>query len=342
MLQVLPVPGPSFLQGEPVTSNSCDGIYVLEDGAGLINNRLTLDDPTAVCNISDVLTGTTSGAQAVIGAELVGAGTVERAWVAADTYPAVVLDGSTTDNNHFMWLTAPGTERHGGIAGDGVVIAPTSPGHGIAILDDYTRLEWIEVTDWSSNSGGSFDGINIMADQVLLNAVIVHDDGHGSEVNSDANGINLELSNMSATVRNALVYDVARSGITIHQASGAILTIENSTVYRCAVQDNSPANFGCIGTRAAAGSSINVTHSIAISTAGSDFFHTGASVGTWVGAGYNISGDTTAPGMAAQVSILPDAALKSIAQRLRGPAPGARGPQPVAPVSNHSPACISM
>jgi len=204
----------------------------------------------------------------------------------------VVIDGSITDADHYMHLTAAEGQRHRGTAGTGAKIEPTSAGHAIGILDNYTRVEWMEITDWSTDTAGSYDGVNIQADNALVQYMLIHDDGNGSASNSDANGITLELSNMTATVRNSIVYNIARSGISIHNISGAELNVENCTVFQCTQDDSLSGSYGNVGRYGGSGT-VNAVNVISMDAdgGGADFFGS-----TWGASSNNISSDTTAPG----------------------------------------------
>jgi len=59
----------------------------------------------------------------------------------------IQIMGSTTDSSHYMWLTVAPGQRHSGIEGTGAVLdALDVAGNGIIIDDDYTVVQWLEVT----------------------------------------------------------------------------------------------------------------------------------------------------------------------------------------------------
>jgi hypothetical protein len=205
----------------------------------------------------------------------------------------VVISGSTTDAKRYMQLTVAASQRHDGKAGTGVILKPGAAGHAIEILDDHTRIGWLEITDWSSGTANSYDGINIQADQVLVEGVIVHDDGARSVSNPDCNGITLEADGKQATVRNSIVYHVARSGITIHNTPNATLAVESCTVWSCAEHDNAPTGYGCVGNYGSSTSSLTAVNVIAMGAqnGGADFFGALSSASKT-----NLSSDGTAPG----------------------------------------------
>jgi hypothetical protein len=224
----------------------------------------------------------------------------------------VVLSGSTVDEEHYRILTVAQGARHQGLAGTGVVIRPTMAGNGISVHEDYARIEWLEVTDWTTDSGGSYDGINIRAQNVLVQYVIVHDDGHGVVANSDAGGIQLERDQGSATVRNSVVYNVARIGIGTHSASNTVLEIENSTTYGCVQADNSPDSYGCISARGD-NSVVHATNVIALNAGGLlDFFVATGAGASFGSSDYNLSSDASSPGDNSIDAAIPAEVLVSV------------------------------
>ncbi len=261
-----------FEPGELITGPGCVGTYVAENATSKPTLRMTLDGYTGTCNQGDVLVGFNSNAQAIF-ESVITTGVIERAILYDDaTFTEnVVIEGSTTDPQHYMHITVAPESRHDGTAGTGVVINPPGTGHGIQILDKYTIVEWVEITDWTDDTPNpSHDGINIQATGVLVQNVIVHDDGHDAsgipENDSDANGIIIELNDISATVRNSIVYNLARHGIGIHDAQRATLTVENCTVLRCVQLDDNPGNYGCVGSTKVntGGSRVHVYNTIAM------------------------------------------------------------------------------
>ena len=322
ILSVSPVPGVNFQPGERVVGPGCTGTYVPENAASITKLKLTMDDYTGDCVDGDVLVGQVSGATAVFH-KIVVTGTRERAVLHKDSVftENVVIDGSTTDAQHYMHITVAPTSRHRGVEGTGVVIDPPGSGHGILILDDFTVVDGVEVTDWTnSTEAGSHDGISISATGVVVENVIVHDDGHGTELDSDANGIALTLGSFSATVRNSIVYNIARLGIGIHQAAGATMTVENCTVFRCVQEDGLPDNYGCVGiTRVEnSGAKMHVYNTIAMGAdpqSRGDFVMGGG--GSWGITESNMSSDSTAPGQDlmdpnALVNLVPEEQFVSI------------------------------
>lgn len=294
----------SFTPGETVTSASCSGVFVAPDDAGTNGPRMSLDGVTGTCAADELLTGESSGATATF-KDLCFEGVIEEGRLFRDSAfgDNVVIAGSTTDAGHFMRLTVAPGQRHNGLPGGGAVLAPVAAGHGILIQDDFTQVSWVEITDWTTDSGGSFDGINIKANNVLVENVIIHRDGHGAELNSDANGVTLERDDMTATVRNSLIFAVARSGIAIWNVGGATLYVENCTTFRCVREDPSAATNGCIvvnGDMNKAESVLIAKNVIAmdaeIEPGGLDFFAGDNGVFDLTNSSNNLSSDASAPG----------------------------------------------
>ena len=202
----------------------------------------------------------------------------------------VVIDGSTTDATHYMHLTVAEGQRHTGTAGTGVKIDPTNNAHVIEILDDYTRVEWLEITDWPNTPSNSMEGVRAQADQILLQYLMIHDDG--GSVNPNSDGIHFVYNNGTLYVRNCIIYNIVRCGIFIQGSGGENMTINvnNVTVFGITGDDNA----GGI-TAQGASNTINVTNSISMNTANfSDFQLT--SGGSWGTSNYNLSEDSSAPG----------------------------------------------
>jgi hypothetical protein len=113
----------------------------------------------------------------------------------------LIIDGSTTDATRNITLTVASGNRHNGTAGTGVVLDPAAGGDALIVQDDYTRIEWLEVTGWP---GGGDDGLLIDADLTSYAYMIVHDGGDG-----DSDGFRLKENsgNWTATVRNSIAYN---------------------------------------------------------------------------------------------------------------------------------------
>jgi hypothetical protein len=80
----------------------------------------------------------------------------------------LTIDGSTVNASYYLKVSVPEGERHNGVAGSGFVMKATglnSNNSAITISDDYTVIEYIEVSgysayDWSTNVKGIGSGYN--------------------------------------------------------------------------------------------------------------------------------------------------------------------------------------
>jgi uncharacterized repeat protein (TIGR01451 family) len=137
------------------------------------------------------------------------------------------VDGYTTDASHFITLTVAGasqvassvSQRHTGIEGTGAVVNGLDvPGTGIDILDDYTVVEWLELT----RLGPASEVVRVDAANVLLTHLIIY--------NMLDHGIDHTGAGVSFTIRNSLIYGGGSDGISWSSGGGNV-TIENCTIY---------------------------------------------------------------------------------------------------------------
>jgi len=135
--------------------------------------------------------------------------------------------GTYKDSSHFMWITAHSTARHNGIAGSGVAI----DGSGIVtqlnfnrIFDEYTRFEWLEVTNYDGTALVNRQPILVAdtsrADNTLIANIILYN------YTSENKGINIYSD---TTVRNCIIHD-GDTGIRTNDAT-AVATVENCTIF---------------------------------------------------------------------------------------------------------------
>jgi hypothetical protein len=171
----------------------------------------------------------------------------------------ISFNDSTTDADHYMTLTVAANQRHNGTAGTG---ARMDGGGGysarpIDVKDAYTRIEWIEVTNWlDDHSGIYFDEspADDNADGSSVSNVLLHNFFTG---NSDA-AIMIRADNV--TVRNAVIYDGDGEGIRVQLGTGAV--IENCTVHGILGE----------GVRQISGTSATFRNTISTASSNSDFF----------------------------------------------------------------------
>jgi hypothetical protein len=188
-----------------------------------------------------------------------------------DLTSALTIDGSTTDDSHYMEVTVAGGHRHNGQAGAGAVLDMNDTATGITVSDDYARIGWLQVR----RTGGANDraGVRVTgASDVLLEGLLVYD-FHGA---AKCLGIVADVS-ASATVRNCIVYDGTGYGIYTGHASGE-LTVQNCTIYgitgRGVFESDGP---------------ITAVNCIAMDCTTEDF-------GTGIAQSYNMSSDASASG----------------------------------------------
>ena len=184
------------------------------------------------------------------------------------------INGSTTNDTYYMKITVPSGDRHYGIAGAGFKIDPSSNGIVIAINDDHTVIEWVEITGWT----GNYEGINLVgASDCTIGYCLLHD------ASSSWAGISQSSNTKTGTkIYNCLIYNINNSeGFYLKGAQYGVthLRVTNCTAYGCvsgffASSNNYPFVDNCL--------SYNNT---------TDFS------GNFAGEGdYNFSKDDTAPG----------------------------------------------
>jgi hypothetical protein len=134
------------------------------------------------------------------------------------------IDGSHTSSEYFMQLTVAEGQRHNGTAGSGAAIdGESADRHGMYVRDNYTRVDWLELT---GHGGG--DGVaSVMvrdAQDVILENLLVHDFSDAYSVS----GIRLSDNHDGALVRNCMIFNGDRG---IYGSQPGTVTIENCTIY---------------------------------------------------------------------------------------------------------------
>lgn len=160
---------------------------------------------------------------------------------------ALAINGSTTDECHYMHLTVAPGQRHDGTAGTGVVVdGQGATKFGIQDLDDFSRVEWLELVRFKKASDSGFASIVTIAANALYNNLLIHD-----FLESTATGDGIRTSTTagawSFTARNCIVYDGDRTGIRVEEPSSTI-TVENSTIYSMDAIGVSVGSVGGIAT----------------------------------------------------------------------------------------------
>ncbi len=187
------------------------------------------------------------------------------------------IEGSITDANHTITLTADGQNRHQGLAGTGVVMDNSGgSGNAVEVRDDFVTLEWIEIR----RGGAGIDGIRVsnlgLPNQVVLRNLLIHD------MAGDA--IEFAQPDLAADVFNNVLYRATigiRSSTALSAASS--LRLVNNTVFSC----NSR------GINDAGGSPVvTLVNNIAAGNPAGDFAVSGLNPSS----DNNLSTDPTAPG----------------------------------------------
>jgi hypothetical protein len=179
------------------------------------------------------------------------------AYADGDFTAGATISGSYTDSTHYLKLTVADGQRHSGVAGAGVRIdAQAGLGEDVlAVQDEYTQIEWLQITNF--NDGVGIDGLTISenADNSVVQYLVIWNfDGADS-------GVRLRGD---ATVRNTIIYDGQR-GMKVE--AGAVATIENVTVYGMTgtgIRENSDS-----------GTAVTIRNAISVGNGTSDFSLTG-------------------------------------------------------------------
>ena len=147
--------------------------------------------------------------------------------------PILAIDGTVTDPDHSIALTADGVNRHYGLAGAGVVLDnETNASSGaIFVFDDHVTVEWLEIR----NGGGTADGIvlgsPVTSDSFFrLHFNLIHDvPGDGVEV------FQSPLANLAMT-HNVVAftggYSVVLDPLPLGWSPGSQIRLVNNTFYQ--------------------------------------------------------------------------------------------------------------
>jgi len=136
------------------------------------------------------------------------------------------IQGSKTDRDHFMWLTAADTAQHKGVAGKGVILDGLNRARcGILIEDDYTRVDGLEL----KNFGHCFVPAAVAvryAKGVVLERLIVHDfDVRHRESFGIKGGVHSDF-----IARNCIIYNGGTAGIVTRWKTSKA-AVENCTIF---------------------------------------------------------------------------------------------------------------
>jgi hypothetical protein len=205
-----------------------------------------------------------------------------------DLVDQVIVDGSTTNSSYYMYITSPVGERHTGKAGTGFHIKKTSAianASGIVkIMDIYTRVEWLEISDFYANFSGITAGVYVdpsMTPTIRNN--IIHD-GVGGGQTPVSSGI---VFGRNAYIYDNIIYNVRARGIYQNDLYGTASVIENNTVYNYNMAGGTYRGITNLGTNATGKSQNNIV--VAGAGGGDCYFYDGDQTN-----GHNASSDDTA------------------------------------------------
>jgi hypothetical protein len=140
----------------------------------------------------------------------------------------LAINDSTTDETHYMMLTVAEGQRHNGVAGAG---ARLDGGGGfsarpINVKDPYTRIEWLEITNWlDDHSGIYFD--ESPAEDNADNSSVSHLLLHNFFTGTSDSALHFRANNITA--RNTIICDGEGEGIRVRLGTGHV--IDNCTIY---------------------------------------------------------------------------------------------------------------
>ncbi len=290
-----------FLEDEIVfgVTSGAQGQYVKErEIPSDSETKMSLDQVTGIFRTGEALIGATSGARVQLDAILSTQGTIEQGEAYADqTFRSgVTIEGSTTDENHYMWLNTPVPQSHRGNAGQGVVIDIETFEHVVNIRSDYTRFEGFEITQWPNKSGSnSWEGVHVAANHVLLSRLLIHNDDYGtySNPNSDAINLNEMKSGQKVTIQNSMIYNIGRGAINYQGLENIGVRINNVTIYNTGLTGSNADGEGGIHIRSA-NATLSMHNTITMNTySGKDFKNNGF----YESVSNNLSSDDSAPGI---------------------------------------------
>jgi predicted outer membrane repeat protein len=136
------------------------------------------------------------------------------------------IQGSKTDQDHFMWLTAAETAQHKGAAGKGVILDGLNRARcGILIEDDYTRVDGLELKNFGHCLVPAAVAVRY-ARGVVLERLLVHDfDVRHRESFGIKGGVHSDF-----IARNCIIYNGGTAGIVTRWKTSKA-TVENCTIF---------------------------------------------------------------------------------------------------------------
>ena len=171
------------------------------------------------------------------------------------------INGSTTTSSYFMHLTVAASERHNGTRATGVIIDCNSADiSGINMSDDYTVLDWIDITRCNQSARASIitSGAEAVIGLVIQNA-IVRDFNPATAVTVSGFRFGTDATVSTITIRNSIFYANGSTGTRVCVGSegtnlGDTVTVQNVTAHGCTsgLKDNGKSTMAITNTIAMA------------------------------------------------------------------------------------------
>ncbi len=196
----------------------------------------------------------------------------------------VVITGTTGDADSYMWLTVASGNRHSGTAATGVKIALASPNLAVYVTDNYTIVEWLEVTGFSCESCNSWGIAGDYNNNSTFRYNLVHDNVYwASSIGIGHVGQGGDNSFYNNIVYSGTQVQPFTAGIFINYESGTgAHYCYNNTVY---LPMSSGGSNGIIDV-----GSVTVLKNNLVAASVEAFS------GSAAGSDYNAGSDTSAPG----------------------------------------------
>ncbi len=136
----------------------------------------------------------------------------------------VLFDGSTTDVDHTIRLTADEGNRHYGLSSQGAVVNLGGAGStAVEVSDEFVTVEWLRITGvGATNHGVEVRTLNSNNHVVLRNLLVDQVQGDGIRVND---------SDLVVQIYNNIVWGCNRGIVVMSAGSSASIEILNNTIY---------------------------------------------------------------------------------------------------------------
>jgi len=228
----------------------------------------------------------------------------------------VTITGFTTDSTHYLKVTVPVSERHTGIAKSGFFIDPTADSIVFDVSASYTRIEWVDIADFTSASTQYKYGIRFSSQYCTVNNCLIHVSASnaycwGLNLGSDSiaynniiygfnqtNGAGIVDGSYRGKYYNNTIYNCT-TGFNVSSSNQQVQ--RNNIVYNCTTAWNgngtsSDDDYNLTNAGTATGGAHDVTGATLTfvnTTAGSENLHLTASCAAAIGAGADLSATFT-------------------------------------------------